>query len=591
MFALNRRFTLLDSVRAPIQIAPGRTCLYITAVTAAALIPSAQVMAVAAFIAAVGSGSSLFLPALALFSLLALRRVLTAAQSFFKIGLNAALRDSIRTAYFDKLSHLEYKHIESNHVQELISRLYINRDSTDCLDECFAESFASAMTLIGLLVQIVSLLSVVISYAPTIGIVLTACILPLLWVALRMGERDYGDAEAFRKQSIASGNLGAMLVLRPAAMERFLFSFSEKLNRKWAQNYRVIADNMVRICRHEYLAMTITAFAGTVFGMASLLGMAVATIYGRIEQAVFLALATGVLSLCAALSSDALTDLAYKIAFDRHFYENLTAFSALSETEEKGHLDAPAEFETLEFRNVRFRYPGTEPYILDGVNLIICRGKHYAFVGANGAGKTTVTKLILGLYDNYEGEILLNDRELREYTAKARRTLFAAVFQDFVHYEITLDENIRLGKPEASAEDIAAAVESAGLTETLAALPEGGRTLLGKLRPGGTDLSGGQWQRIAMARCAVNPAQVKILDEPTAALDPIAESGVYERFDELSRGATTVFISHRLGSTSLADVIYVFENGKVIESGSHIELMKLQGRYCQMYESQRSWYL
>ena len=147
-----------------------------------------------------------------------------------------------------------------------------------------------------------------------------------------------------------------------------------------------------------------------------------------------------------------------------------------------------------------------------------------------------------------------------------------------------------MGNPHATDEQIAQAIELVGLKKVVAMLPQGEDTLLGKLKQGGVELSGGEWQRVAMARAVVNNAAIKILDEPTAALDPISESHVYEQFGEISKGATTIFISHRLGSTRLADRIFVLKEGKIIEQGDHIALMAMGGDYSSMFDSQRSWY-
>jgi ATP-binding cassette subfamily B protein len=174
--------------------------------------------------------------------------------------------------------------------------------------------------------------------------------------------------------------------------------------------------------------------------------------------------------------------------------------------------------------------------------------------------------------------------------------VFAAVFQDFAKYQISLADNIALGDANgllgnADEARIKTAVETIGLSGAVEKLSRGIHTNLGKIKDDGVDLSGGEWQRIAMARSIVSPAPVKILDEPTAALDPIAEARLYEKFEEISRGATTIFISHRLGSTKLADTIFVLEGGRIAEAGSYTELMEKRGIYAQMFESQRSWYL
>ena len=207
----------------------------------------------------------------------------------------------------------------------------------------------------------------------------------------------------------------------------------------------------------------------------------------------------------------------------------------------------------------------------------------------NGAGKTTMTKLMTGLYRDFKGEILLNGRDIRTYDAKALKSLCSAVFQDFARYQVPARDSIAVGLParEARVED---AVRTVGLRDAIAALPKGLDTPLGKIYEGGQDLSGGEWQRVAIARALVSGAPVRILDEPTAALDPMSESRFYEQFAGMSRGVTTLFISHRLGSTRLADRIFVIDGGRIAEEGTQAELLAAGGLFADMFEAQRSWY-
>ena len=234
-------------------------------------------------------------------------------------------------------------------------------------------------------------------------------------------------------------------------------------------------------------------------------------------------------------------------------------------------------------------YPQTERKILDDFSLRLERGKHYAFVGVNGAGKTTMMKLITGLYDNYEGEILLNGRDIRTFPQSALKALCAVVFQDFARYQVSMRDSITLGD-EARNQNLNEVLEQVGLTDAVNTLSKGLDTPLGKIYEGGQDLSGGQWQRLAIARALVRNSPIRILDEPTAALDPVSESEFYAHFGELSKGTTTIFISHRLGSTKLADRIFVLDGGKIVEEGTQAELLAKGGLYAEMYEAQRSWY-
>jgi ATP-binding cassette, subfamily B, bacterial len=211
-------------------------------------------------------------------------------------------------------------------------------------------------------------------------------------------------------------------------------------------------------------------------------------------------------------------------------------------------------------------------------------------VGVNGAGKTTITKLLTGLYTNYTGEIKVDGRPLRDFTQAELKGLSTVVYQDFAKYSFSLYDNIAVGSVISTEREINDAVNVIGLSEAVSKLPNGMQTYLGKIYKDGVDISGGEWQRVAMARSLVSTAPLRILDEPTAALDPLSESRVYSQFEQISRGKTTVFISHRLGSTKLADIIYVLDGGKIAEQGSHSELMRLKGLYAEMFEAQASWY-
>jgi len=247
----------------------------------------------------------------------------------------------------------------------------------------------------------------------------------------------------------------------------------------------------------------------------------------------------------------------------------------------------PATPARIELGDVRFRYPGSERYILDGLSMTLEAGKRYALVGANGCGKTTVTRLLTGLYPAESGHVWVNGRDLREITAAELRSLISVVYQDFARYSVSLRDNVFLGQEPAEDRQV---FERAGLGPLVARLPHGIDTPLGKIAGDGVDISGGEWQRVAMARSLARPAALRILDEPTAALDPVAESELYASFERLTEGATTLLITHRLGATQTADVILVLDGGRIVETGSHAELMQSGGLYARMYESQRYWY-
>jgi ATP-binding cassette subfamily B protein len=239
------------------------------------------------------------------------------------------------------------------------------------------------------------------------------------------------------------------------------------------------------------------------------------------------------------------------------------------------------------FDNVVFAYPKTDRKILNGVTFEISRGERVALVGENGAGKSTIVKLICRLYKPDSGRILINGADIQDLDADGIRRAFSVVFQDFCKYTLTMRENVALGDLSRLRDDDAlrGALEM-GLAEGIADLD----APLGRLEDEGVDLSGGQWQRIAIARACLPGSDFVILDEPTASLDPAAESDMYHSFIEVLKNRGCIMISHRLASAKMADKIIVLSGGAVSEAGRHDELMNAGGLYARMYESQSAWY-
>ncbi|MBH1940854.1 ABC transporter ATP-binding protein [Mobilitalea sibirica] len=276
------------------------------------------------------------------------------------------------------------------------------------------------------------------------------------------------------------------------------------------------------------------------------------------------------------------------------FIENLRTFLEYEENlpEDYDGLTPEPEITSIEFRNVSFGYK-KEEYIIKNLSFRIEGKKSIALVGHNGAGKTTIIKLLFRLYDPDEGEILLNDKNIKEYNLKAYRSLFAAAFQDYKVFALSIKENVlmRKGTPKDDTLVIEA-LKKAGVYDKVMTLPDGINTNLTKeFDEQGAQLSGGEFQKIVVARAFAKNVPIKVFDEPSSALDPIAEYDLYESILKDSFGKTMIFISHRLSSVRNADMVYMLEKGTIIEQGSHIELMDLHGAYADMYQKQAKNYL
>lgn len=316
----------------------------------------------------------------------------------------------------------------------------------------------------------------------------------------------------------------------------------------------------------------------------------------------------GTLTMVVAAAHQAVSSLQGLISSGGNLFQNtlfITRFFELLDLDPKsvrGSLEpprskSPAKIPSLirtglELRNVSFTYPGTTIEILKDVSFSIPVGTKLAIVGENGAGKTTLIKLLVRFYDPTSGSIALDRTDYRDYDLSDIRANVSAVFQDFVRYQISASDNIGVGNVGhlANRDAIVEAAKKAGADEFVTKLPKGYETILGKTFDEGVDLSGGEWQNLAIARAFMSESQILFLDEPTAALDAFGEAALYERFARLTENKTVIFISHRFSTVRMADTIVVLEDGRVIEQGDHETLMKLDGKYRLMFSTQAARY-
>ncbi|MBR5869221.1 MAG: ABC transporter ATP-binding protein, partial [Clostridia bacterium] len=518
---------------------------------------------------------------------------------FCWIRMRLRVTDQYMTALCEKKARLEYKHIENAETWDLIKRvcggeLAAGATKYEALEKMI-DGYHSIHLLVIAITRVLGLLSVFVAYAWWTAIVVVGLTVPITWLSAKSGKRSYGAEKDSQTDIRRVEYLGEVLRGRDYATERSLFGYSERLGEKFAKHRQVAISNRTGASFKNMLSSNFAALFSLTIWFVVAISLLPSVAGGVVTLGMYIAMITSVTDLVHSVEMRLFYAVS-NLTGSREYIKDLEAFVALSETPDATAAPQAGyrEIREIEFRGVRFAYPGTESVILDGVDLKIKEGVRYAFVGANGAGKSTIIKLLTGLYPEYEGEILINGKELRDYTASEQKAMFALVHQDFARYAISMEDNIAIGNVnamEAGTVRVSEAVEAVGLDSEVAKLPEGLATELGKLHEGGHDLSGGQWQRVAIARATVSDAPVVILDEPTAALDPLAESALYAEFGRISRGKTSVFISHRLGSTKLADVIYVLDKGKIAEVGSHDELMSAGGLYADMYEAQKEWYV
>lgn len=507
---------------------------------------------------------------------------------FEKSKLN--LQKFYRGLLLEKCAKIEYQYIENSNSWDFLFRVLEKPEAT------IFDNFNSFCQLAAILTSVSGIMLVIIVQIWWVPIVIILCCAPVFYFSVKSGKANYkakcDTAELNRKTDYYSEVLSG----RDYVDERSMFSYTSKINQEYQ---RVYLKSLHMQIDTKFRWFIRTKLGGVFTALASLIVILVLlnpAVNGVISIGMFISLVNAVLSLTWKLSWE-LSTIIDTMVSGIEYIKELNRFMCLNES--TGALESPViqnKIETIEFKNVSFSYPDTDVQILNNVSFLLEYGKHYAFVGANGAGKSSVVKLLTGLYKNYSGEIIINKKELRDYSLAELKGFFSAVYQDFAKHEFTLKENILIGNLSLTSSDednrlINHALVMTEMDEFVETLSDKTDTNLGKIHDNGVDISDGQWQRLAMARAIVSPAPVRILDEPTASLDPIIENRIYELFGKISHSALTIFISHRLASTKIADEILVFENGAIAEKGNFETLIAKKGLYRKMFEEQRSWYL
>ncbi|WP_346915959.1 ABC transporter ATP-binding protein [Clostridium sp.] len=591
----SRNYNTGDIIKIPFKFAPAQAILIALQKLLDGIVPTLQILATAKFLDTAilifkqeKGIKDIVMPLLFVIILLAYDWISKQLSKFAEVQIKNRLRGEFRVSIVERVATLKYKYIENQDSWDLISRV-IKEPEVQCTN-----AYISSLDMIAMILKILGILVVLFTQVWWSAVLIVLISVPLFLIALKSGKETYEANREVEKNKRRVKYLEEVLNGREAVEERTLFGYSDKINNQWHEQFETARKHELKVSLKWYINMKTGGVIIAVLSVLIVLILIGPVTSGILSIGMFMSIVNSVFDLINYLAWS-LPEYGDNLAKNKEYLVDLTNFVKLEGDE--GYLLKPAKevikLKFLEFRNVYFKYPGTEKYILKNMSFVIEEGRHYAFVGTNGAGKTTITKLITGLYEDFEGEILINGKSIKYYGQEQLKAMCSVVYQDFARYYISFRDNILLGDINNfdNVDNMNKAIETVELQDVVGGLPLGINSNLGKIKNDGVDLSGGQWQRIAMARGIVSPASIRILDEPTAALDPISESNLYEKFEEISRGQTTIFISHRLGSTKIADEIFVIGDGTIIESGSYEELMKKNGVYTKMYESQRSWYI
>jgi len=450
---------------------------------------------------------------------------------------------------------------------------------------------------IGRLVQqVVTTISLSVSimlFSPWLLLLLVAGVVPAF-----LGESHFaflGYAKNFRQTPIRR-EMDYLRVLggsREAAKELKLFGLSKFLTDRFTRLSDKIYVENVALSRRRLVAGSFFSIIGTVGYYSAYVYVIWRTVAGALSIGT-LTFLTGAIMQASGNIQQIFSTLS-SIADQALFLTDLLAFFEMQPTirSKPNALPAPRPIvRGFEFRNVSFSYPGSSRLILNRLNFHLHPAERVALIGENGQGKTTIVKLITRLYDPTEGQVLLDGVDLREYSLEELYKEIGVIFQDFMRYEMKAGENIAVGRiaDMENRDSLRIAAHKSLADQVIAKLPREYEQMLGRRFDGGVDLSGGEWQKVALARAYLRDAQVLILDEPTAALDARSEFEVFKRFAELTTGKMALFISHRFSTVRMADRIVVLENGAIAEEGSHDQLARSGGRYAEMFELQAANY-
>ncbi len=442
-------------------------------------------------------------------------------------------------------------------------------------------------------ISVLAIASLLFSFHWSVAAILLFATIPGVFVRLRYASQMYRWKHKRTSAERRARYFSRLLTEDIHAKEIRLFNLGTLFNQRFQELRSLLRREQLTIATKRSAEQLITQISASIAVFSSYAFIAYQTVQGSFTLGdlvmYYQAFKRGQNDLQRMLSS--LAGLYEDNLFLSHLYEFLDLKPKVVEPLHPEPV--PQTLQTgIVFDHVNFQYSTTTRKGLENITLTIQPGQVVAFVGENGAGKTTLIKLLCRLYDPTEGVITLDGIDLHHFKTTALRRQISVIFQDYAKYYLTAKENIWLGNTDlpSNHEQIAVAASHAGADEVITSLPNGYNTILGKWFEQGEELSIGQWQKVALARAFLRDAKIIVLDEPTSALDAKAEEEVFKKFRQLVKGRMAILISHRLSTVKMVDCIYVLKNGKIVESGSHDELVQLGGHYAHLFETQAQYY-
>lgn len=511
--------------------------------------------------------------------------LLTTVQTANRELLGDTLQNRISRRILEKSSELELQQFEDPETYDRLQVAYREVGSRPL------GVFTQIITLFQATITLVSVSALMSQLGWSVVPLVLLATVPSIWVSNRFGTEGYRMLRRQAQDARVQNYLGQLLTSDTAMKEVRLFGFENYLLTRWQTYYQKFRGQLQSlILRRSAWGLAASLTSVGLIGAATLIVLRRAA-SGLITVGDFGLFVQGIAQLQNQFANllSGFTGIYQNLLYMRNLFEFLELPTRDLDTGEEWQ----GEIEEITFENVSFRYPLTEKDVLRDVSFSVKRGQALALVGENGAGKTTIVKLLTRLYEPTSGRILINGLEANRFSPGSLQKQMSIIFQDFGQYQMSVRENIALSKSEEAdlENSIQSASQKAGAKEFIEALPQGYENQLGRWFTGGHNLSGGQWQRLALSRLYFRDGSVLIFDEPTAALDANAEFEVIEALRRQAKGRITVLISHRFSTVRLADKIIVLENGVISESGSHEELLAEGKTYAQMFNLQARGYL
>ncbi|MBW4516113.1 MAG: ABC transporter ATP-binding protein/permease [Timaviella obliquedivisa GSE-PSE-MK23-08B] len=538
---------------------------------------------------AVGSGVSwesvqvILLPATLMAIVILMTEVLQGVSEWVRTAQSDLVQDYISGLVHQQSVRIDYGCYESSDYND---RLEQAREGATTRPLALLENAGS---LVQNIITLLAMAAILLPYGQWLPILLFISALPAFYVALRLNIRQYQWSQRTTIDRRRLHYYDSLLTNSWVAAELRLFNFGSFFQTAYQRLRQRLRRETMTLLRDQTLSRLMAGAIALVIAAGTMTWMGRQVLLGLVtlgDLALFYqAFNKGQLIIKSLLGN---LGQIYKNSL---FISNLFEFLELSPeiTDPPQPLAVPSPLKkSVTFRQVTFQYPGSQDATLEDFNLTIPSGKIVAIVGDNGAGKSTLIKLLCRFYDPQAGGIELDGIDLRSFSVADLRSMITVLFQNPIPYYVTAAESLALGdlSTTPSPAEIERAAKDAGIHDKITRLPQGYGSLLGKWFPGGSDLSGGEWQRLALARAFLRRAQLIILDEPTSAMDPWAEFDWLERFRTLANGRTAIVITHRFTLAMRADVIHVMRAGKIVESGNHDELLAQDGLYAQSWKTQ-----